>query len=403
MDDLNDFARKHGPEKVVEIERARERMRKAEQEQRENAKDAQGSDEFPIEWAKDIELSFGGNDFVEDLLCAENMSVVYGDSNSGKTFFMVDVAMHVACDMEWNGRIVEQGGVVYVAAEGPNSVKMRVETFKRHHGLVGQDIPFAIIGSQVDLRSEDGDTSKLINTINAAAAQIEEQHGIPVRLVVIDTLSRVMAGGNENASEDMGALVRNLDRIKLTTGAHVCTVHHCGKDASKGARGHSLLRAATDTEIEVAKDGDAGITRARVTKQRDLPTGAEFAFTLKVIELGTNRHGKPVTSCVIEPTDAPAKKKSGLPQSAAQALKKLADCINSIGVTPPHDRDIPSNVTAVTLDQWREFLKKSGVTEDAGKPDAARQQYGRAKKGLLAAGRIGIWDNWVWIVKSEDQ
>ena len=31
-------------------------------------------------------------------------------------------------------------------------------------------------------------------------------------------------------------------------------VHHTGKDTAKGARGHSLLRAATDTEIEVKRE-----------------------------------------------------------------------------------------------------------------------------------------------------
>src|SRR4051812_33103827 len=111
MADLNDFLRSN-PDKVVELEQARERSAKARQGHQGEA--APKHDAFPVEWAKDIQLSFDGNDFVENMLCAENMSVVYGDSNSGKTFFMVDLAMHVACNMEWNGRIVEQGGVVYV-------------------------------------------------------------------------------------------------------------------------------------------------------------------------------------------------------------------------------------------------------------------------------------------------
>ncbi len=49
----------------------------------------------------------------------------------------------------------------------------------------------------------------------------------------------------------MGALVRCMDLIRQETGACVLFVHHSGKDAAKGARGHSLLRAAIDTEIEV--------------------------------------------------------------------------------------------------------------------------------------------------------
>jgi RecA-family ATPase len=51
-----------------------------------------------------------------------------------------------------------------------------------------------------------------------------------------------MAGGNENAPDDMGALVRNIDRLRAETGAAVLLVHHTGKDTSRGARGHSLAR-----------------------------------------------------------------------------------------------------------------------------------------------------------------
>ena len=103
-------------------------------------------------------------------------------------------------------------------------------------------MPFAAIVSPVDLCTDDADLNKLITTIIACRL------GMPVGLIVIDTLSRVMAGGNENAPEDMGALVRNIDRLRDETGGAVLLVHHSGKDLSRGARGHSLLRAATDTE-----------------------------------------------------------------------------------------------------------------------------------------------------------
>jgi hypothetical protein len=89
----------------------------------------------------------------------------------------------------------------------------------------------------------------------------------PIRLVVVDTLSRAMAGGNENAPDDMSAFIRNIDRIRQETGAHVLIVHHCGKDAAKGARGHSCLRAATDTKIELSHDTDTGMASAHTAME----------------------------------------------------------------------------------------------------------------------------------------
>lgn len=110
-----------------------------------------------------------------------------------------------------------------------------------------------------------------------------------------ETASRV-AGGDENSSTDMGAMVTHLDYLRHATKAHLLVVHHSGKDASKGARGHSLLRAATDTEIEIQ------IGRITVTKQRDLglawPSGS-CGFSLDVVELGRDEDGDPITSCVV--------------------------------------------------------------------------------------------------------
>lgn len=134
-----------------------------------------------------------------------------------------------------------------------------------------------------------------------AAAEIVSQ---PVRLVTIDTLSRTMAGGDENAAKDMTQAVAGIDAVREATGAAVMLVHHCGKDEARGARGHSSLRAAIDTEIEVVHDEGSGISTAFVRKQRDLPKGDPMPYKLKVVELGTDSRGEPITSCVVHHEDA---------------------------------------------------------------------------------------------------
>jgi len=111
-----------------------------------------------------------------------------------------------------------------------------------------------------------------------------------------------MAGGDENSAADMTALIRNVDAIRATTGAHILTVHHTGKDTARGARGHSSLRAATDTEIEIANED--GARAAMVTKQRDHNGGETFAFDLETVSLGHDQDGDEVTSCIVKVTDA---------------------------------------------------------------------------------------------------
>ena len=226
---------------------------------------------------------------VEGLLDRQAMSVLYGESNSGKTFVMLDIAFAVAAGRPWSeDKETHQGAVVYVAAEGGKGVLKRIRALKERHD-VQNNVPLYVIPCPVDLLRPDADLKPLVQEIKAIAAA----YGVTIELVVIDTLSRAIAGGNENDSQDMGALVRHLDLIRAHTAAHVAVVHHTGKDKAKGARGHSLLRAATDTEIEIDE------RTLTVTKQRDMEGGLSLGFSLQSIDLGTDRDGRAVKSCTV--------------------------------------------------------------------------------------------------------
>ena len=63
------------------------------------------------------------------------MSVLYGESGAGKTFFTLDLALHIALGWEWRGHRVRQGGVIYIAAEGQNGIRKRIEAFRQQRGL----------------------------------------------------------------------------------------------------------------------------------------------------------------------------------------------------------------------------------------------------------------------------
>jgi len=240
------------------------------------------------------------DELVEGVLTAGDGSVLYGDSNSGKTFFVIDMAAAVARGVRWMGRNTEPGLVVYLAAESPASVRGRLQAYQRHHGV---RVPnFAIVQSPIDLFDGDADTEAVI----AVVRQLERQRGQKVRLIVGDTLARLSAGANENAGQDMGLVVRRFDRIRTACNAHFLLIHHSGKAAANGARGWSGIRAAVDTEIEVT-DSPTGRC-AEITKQRDLSTkGERIGFRLDTVTLGTTKWGAAATSCVVAPADAPDK------------------------------------------------------------------------------------------------
>jgi hypothetical protein len=346
----------------------------------------------------DVEPNLTASDFVEGLLGAGAFSVVYGPSNCGKTFFATDLGLHVAAGMEWRGRAVDQGGVIYCALEGGSGISNRVAAWRREQALDGEKIPFAIVPVTINLLDPDADRQKLISTIEIAASELKT----PVVLIVIDTLSRAMAGGNENAPNDMGAVVNSADFIRQATKAHCMFIHHSGKDDSKGARGHSSLRAATDTEIEVSRSDSQAASFARVTKQREMEIEGEFGFKLRTVELGTNRRGKPVTSCVVEPVDGSAPKAGAnreLTGNNKLALVALRQAIAARGIRRTGDPDIPSSVLSVTTEEWRqEFYARMPDHEQ----EAKRKAFSRATTELQNRKRAVVMNGIAWVLEAEN-
>ena len=141
--------------------------------------------------------------------------------------------------------------------------------------------------------------------------------GFPVGLIVIDTLNRVMGGADENASDAMGTLITQVDAIKEATDATVFIVHHAGKDNSRGARGHSSLRAAVDAEFEVTRNGR--VRSIKVTKSRDGTDGVTYPVELVLIKLGLDKDLDAITSCVADQPTAPAATQIPCPRGRWQA------------------------------------------------------------------------------------
>ncbi|MFM0011649.1 helicase RepA family protein [Paraburkholderia sediminicola] len=265
-----------------------------------------GNDELPlnIAFADELPEAFTPPDeLVQGILTTGDSSVLFGDTNSGKTFLVIDMAAAVARGVEWMGKRTEPGMVVYLAAESPASVRSRLQAYQKHHGV---RVPnFAIVQNPVNLFDSDRDTEAIIKTVR----QLEAQRGQKVRLIVGDTLARLSAGANENAGQDMGLVIARIDRIRTECDAHFMLVHHSGKNAAAGSRGWSGVRGAVDSEIEVT-DLPTGRC-AEITKVRDLGTkGERIGFRLDVVELGVTKWGAPATTCVVVPADVPEKPKS---------------------------------------------------------------------------------------------
>jgi hypothetical protein len=336
------------------------------------------------------------DDFVEGLLVRRSMAAFYGDSNSGKTFLVTDLAFHIAAGKPWRGRQVEQGLVVYIAGEGVYGIQNRIAAWRQHYGIEADvQLPFIVVTTSVNLlRPESGDVEAIVATARQAAAQFKQK---PI-LTVADTLAASMGGGNENASEDMSAVLSAARRVTEELDSCFAWIHHAGKDASRGARGHSSFRAALDTEIEVSDDN--GDRLAKVTKQRDMMGGDLFNFRLEVVNLGEDRRGKMVTSCIVEHVAEPidneqrnrSVQKRSLKGDQRRAYEVLVNGITEHGSTSYGGHpDLPS----VPEDWWRDRFyadAKAGATQEA-----KQRAFRRAADGLVENRMVGMSGGRVWL------
>ena len=259
------------------------------------------------------------DELIEGTIGRAAMAVLYGDSNSGKTFLAIDMGAALCQGNDWLGRPTAGGVVVYLATEAAASVRLRLRAYQRFHGV---RVPgFVIVQSPINLFDDDGDVTAVI----ALVGEIESLIGEKVELIIGDTLARISAGANENSGEDMSVVLRHADVIRTATGAAFLWIHHCGKDAAKGMRGWSGMRAAIDTEIEVTADDVTGLRTAEITKQRDLPgKGDRIGFRLEQVPMGVNRWGTARGSCVVVAADAPAKPTRGKrPSEIAGAITEF--------------------------------------------------------------------------------
>jgi KaiC/GvpD/RAD55 family RecA-like ATPase len=333
-------------------------------------------------------------DLVAGLLGTAQVSEIYGPPGCGKTFFALDIALRIAFGRKFRNRRVTKGMVVYIAAEAGRRIFNRVAAWRMRHMKDEEEseVPFYVVPCQLDLCNGIEDLEELIAVIR--------EKGIPV-LIVIDTLSRVMAGGNENSPEGMGAIISSADRLRDEFGANVCIIHHTGKDASRGSRGHSSLHAAVDTEIEVTRSEESGLSTATVVRQRDGEIGDKIYFELDVIELGVNGETHEiVTSCVITSPDPAtvaelSKPKTKRSKAEQIALDALEIAIEREGEVPPADANCPAK-RWVKEDVWRQRCYRAGIS--GGEMRAKQVAFQKACNALELQDVIGTQNGFAWIL-----
>jgi hypothetical protein len=333
---------------------------------------------FPYVLAKDIDQNETKDELIAGFIDADEMAGIFGPMEAGKSNLAVDLGCHVGCRPVWCGRKVKNGPVVYFAPERSKVVRRRVKAWMLHHKV--DDLPIAIVGCGIDLRTGIVDTKRCIETIR----DVTRHFGKAPIWAIFDTYACVAAGGDEGA-KDTGAVMHNMAKIRQETGVIITPIMHPPVDRDDRPRGHTSLPANMGTTIQVTKR-DGGGLRAIVKKANDQPDeGRSYHdFRYESVKLYLAGEGNWVTAPVIVQVEGgapprefldPGKKLSGPERTFLEAfLDAIAKA--PVYITLSRDGVEGPKVTAVDLAAVREEFNRRCGTGEADPQKRAKVQRG---------------------------
>lgn len=319
---------------------------------------------------------------VRGVLPSEGIAAMFGASGSGKSFLVLDLLASVARGGDWFGCRVKPAPVLYVALEGEAGIAQRMKAHTVKHGALPGRFRFLLQSLDIRLAADRAD---LVQAIHAA--------GWAGGVLCLDTLNRAAPGMDENDSKSMGEAISAAKAIQADLGGLVLLVHHTGKDATKGLRGHSSLLASLDAAVEVSRDGDR--REWKMNKSKDGEDGEAHPFRLDVIEIGTDDEGEAVTSCVVVPEESAddAVRRALPPKSGNQrviwdALGDLLKASRTYGKA-----GAPQTRPCVELDHAIEQTRTRLVCD----PKRQTERTQSAITGLINRGLILHQEGWLWL------
>ena len=372
---------------------------------------------------------------MRDLIAEVGKGLLSGQWGSAKTFIALDLSGCIMTGEPFAGRkVLRRGGVLFIAPEGAFEIPVRLKGLVQGklagtamaQATTGERrvdpdrLPFAWIEECPRLVDRDA-ADTLILTADAAAHELRERYDLPLSLIIVDTVAAGAGFDDENSAAETQKVMNALERLSHRTGAFVLGVDHFGKAVETGTRGSSAKEAAADTVLAALANrdeaGNISNTRLAVRKVRGARTGQETTYSLDVVEIGEDRWGEPVTTCVVNwqvervagnVTTAKDRWPTSLKVFRSALLNTLAEAGKGKRIRP-YGSEGPELLAATDKDVRTEFCAAYPADggSDEQRNDAKGKAFKRARKqaldrSLIAAREIGGIDH-LWLASDETE
>ena len=216
------------------------------------------------------------NWMVEGLIGEQDIAVMFGEPNSGKSWLTLSLSVAVMQGREtWLGLpLLKQGKVLYIDEENPEDV---IYQRLAKLGLRNQDTSMLRYLHEQNIRLD-----------RSPEEVLDEVQAFDPTLIIVDSLTRVHTG-NENDAGEMAKLFNDgIKPLGRQTGAAVVVLHHANKvtdgNSYRRMRGSVDIGAAYDSAIEVQQTAPGFMSVKHFKSRRGLPLPPINARLLDVVE-----------------------------------------------------------------------------------------------------------------------
>jgi hypothetical protein len=364
---------------------------------------------------------------IDGILPDQGVVVLYGESQSYKTAVAQNMMMHVAYGLDWHGRKVLPGRVMYCAAEAPLSASTRMMSLQREYGKDPFDPRIEIMDGKFNLLGKD-EVDERGNRVSRREGLCEDlrfwarQSKTRVRLVVLDTYSQAAPGGREDNAE-FATIISEFEIIAKELKCVFMIIHHTGKDVGRGGRGGGSQYSNATGVLLVHRRGDEQdsqgrkLTRVRVLKLKEgEEPKVDFLMAGEAVDSGKiDDEGDPVKAWISKPTvTAPmcqivnnlfGNEQKKLSAKQQDLLDTIEGLIADHGQTAPGGHPARSTPSAKIIEQdelAKLLVQMTGkVKKGTGAP---ARDANRAISTLARNGWLGIWHGQdavatVWLVR----
>ena len=297
-----------------------------------------------VDWLIDGVLECGG------------FGLLFGDPATGKSFLALDWACRIATGIEWRGRPVQRGTVLYVCGEGFGGIGRRLRAWSQQTGTSLDGAPLYISRYGENFLSDE-----------MMEETVEEWRSAPspIRLIVVDTMARATPGMNEDRANEIGKFVERCDDIRDTfPGAAILVLHHSPHSDKGRAKGSIALRGAVDFEAGLMTTSEEGVVKLTCTKLKDGEPFSDTFLRFQPIDLGNG-----ITSAALVECEAPAPRSGKARKVKLSANDKLF--LLALGIEPVDESKVRDA-----------FLGR----HPSGNRESAAKRYTRARRRGLQRG-----------------